>query len=271
MILYLPSRFLKANKVRRFPLPAMLLLMINMFSSGSISAATDGTSAIASPMTLAQVVDHLVARNEERAKGLKSYEGNRVYTVQYHGFPKDLEARMAVSVQYEAPNTKEFTVVAQSGPKFLVDQVLKRLLRTETDAQLENTRKAVNLDRKNYEFSDLEYVPDKDGCSYSLSVQPKKPNKYLYRGKIRVNERDFAVCGIQAEPAQNPSFWIKSTRIDETYEKVGDFWLPEHNKSVSRVRFGGSATLTIQYQDYTIQTQQLASAGVASSSASEGK
>ncbi|HTU51818.1 MAG TPA: hypothetical protein VMF56_14595 [Acidobacteriaceae bacterium] len=178
---------------------------------------------------------------------------------------------MVVSMQYESPNTKEFTVVSQSGPKLLVDQVLKRLPKTETDAQRKNTREAVNLDRKNYDFSDLEYDPEADGCSYVLSVQPRKPNKYVYRGKIRVNDQDFAVCGIQAEPAQNPSFWIKSTRIHETYEKVGDFWLPEQNKSVSRIRIGGSATLTIQYQDYKVQRQQLASTDPTSSSASEGK
>jgi hypothetical protein len=240
----------------------MLLLMMEMFSSGSGSAA-DGVSA--SPMTLTQVVDKLVARNEVRARGLRGYEGNRVYIVRYHGFPKDLEARMVVSMQYEAPNTKEFSVVSQSGPKLLVDKVLKRLLQTETDAQRQKTREAVNLDQQNYEFSDLEYAPEADGCSYVLSVAPRKPNKYLYRGKIRVNDQDFAVCGIQAEPAENPSFWITSTSIHETYKKVGAFWLPEENKSVSRIRFGGSATLTIQYQDYKIQTNQLASAGATSS------
>ena len=271
MILYPSSRSLKAYKVRRFVFPAMLLLLMNMFSSARVSAATDGTHANASPITLTQVVDDLVARNEERARALKSYEGNRIYTLRYHGFPKDLDARMVVSMQYEAPNTKEFTVISQSGPKLLVDQVLKRLLKTETDAQRKNTREAVNLDRKNYEFSDLEYEPEADGCSYVVSVEPKKPNKYLYRGKIRVNDHDFAVCGIQAEPAENPSFWIKSTNIHETYEKVGDFWLPEQNKSVSRIRFGGSATLTIQYQDYKIQMQQLASTDPTSSAGSEGK
>ena len=64
-------------------------------------------------------------------------------------------------------------------------------------------------------------MPAANGCSYVLSVEPKKSNKYLYRGKIRVNDQDFAVCGIQAEPAENPSFWITSTNIDETYEKSG--------------------------------------------------
>ena len=54
---------------------------------------------------------------------------NRIYTVRYHGFPKDLEARMVVSMRYEAPNTKEFQLISQSGPKLLVDKVLKRLLK----------------------------------------------------------------------------------------------------------------------------------------------
>lgn len=271
MILYLSSRFRKAYKVHRFVFPSMLLLLMNMFSAAQLSAATGGSSASASPMTLDQVVDQLVAKNDERAKNLKSYEGSRIYTVRYHGFPKDLDARMAVSMQYEAPNTKDFTVVSQSGPKFLVDEVLKRLLKTETDAQRKNTREAVNLDRTNYEFSDLEYTPAADGCSYTLTVEPRKSNKYLYRGKIRVNDRDFAVCGIQAEPAVNPSFWIKSTSIHETYKKVGEFWLPEQNRSVSRIRFGGSATLTIQYQNYRVQKQQIASTDAASFSGSAAR
>jgi hypothetical protein len=271
MILYASRLFPKIVTVCRFAVAAMLLLLMNMFSSGRVCAATDGTQASPSPMTLEQVVDRLVARNVERARGLKSYEGNRVYTVRYHGFPKDLEARMVVSMQYEAPNTKEFSVVSQSGPKLLVDEVLKRLLKTEKDAQRKNTREAVNLDRKNYEFSNLKYVAAVDGCSYTLTVEPRKANKYLYRGKIRVNDQDFAVCGIQAEPAVNPSFWITSTSIDETYKKVGDFWLPQQNKSVSKMRFGGSATLTIQYQDYKIQTQQLANASGTSSPGATGK
>lgn len=270
MILYPPSQLLKAHKFRRFAFLVTLLLLVNM-SSTLASAAVDGAHAIASPMTMTQVVDNLMARNEARARDLKSYEGGRIYTVLYQGFPKNMEARIVVSMQYDAPNSKEFTVISQSGSKLLVEKVLKRLLKTERDAQQNNIREAVNLDRKNYNFSDLEYEPEADGCSYVLSVEPKKSNKYLYRGKIRVNDQDFAVCEIQAEPAENPSFWIKSTSIHETYEKVGDFWLPKENKSISRMRFGGSATLTIQYKNYKVQAQPLADAGAISSSGTARK
>jgi hypothetical protein len=271
MILFLSSRLLQAHKLRRFGFAFTLILLISMFPSTQALAATGEGQASTSTMTLAQVVDDLIVRNDVRARALKSYESDRIYTVHYQGFPKDLDARIVVSMRYDAPNSKEFTVISQSGPKLLVDKVLKRLLKTERDAQQHNTREAVNLDRKNYNFSDLEYEPEADGCSYVLSVEPKKSNKYLYRGKIRVNDQDFAVCEIQAEPAENPSFWIKSTSIHETYEKVQDFWFPKENKSVSKMRFGGSATLTIQYKDYKVQAQPVAGAGGIPSSDSQSK
>lgn len=270
-MLYPSSRCLEAYRVRRIAFSAMLLLMMSMAPSARISAATDGERANASPMTLNQVVDNLIARNEERSRELKSYESERIYTLRYQGFPKDLEARMVVSMEYEAPNTKKFTVISESGPKLLVQKVLERLLKTERNAQRKNTREAVNLDRENYKFSNLEYQPEADGCSYVLSVEPKRSNKYLYRGKIRVNDQDFAVCSIQATPAKNPSFWIKSTSIHQTYEKVGSFWLPKENKSVSRMRFGGSATLTIEYKNYKVQTQPGASTASVSSIGSADK
>lgn len=267
MILYAHSRSLEIGRFRRLALLAALLLLLNVFPSRRVIAASTPDMSSTPPMALSQVVDTLVARNAERARDLTSYQGRRIYTLVYHGFPKDLHAMIVVDMQYEAPDTKEFRVVAQSGPKFFVDQVLKRLLKSETDAQRQKIRESVNLDRQNYEFSNLEYEPAADGCSYVLTVEPKHSNKYLYRGKIWVNDKDFAVCRLQAQPAENPSFWIKSTAIAETYEKVGKFWLPEENKSVSRIRVGGTAALTIQYQDYKVQARSVASAHASPTSA----
>jgi hypothetical protein len=84
-------------------------------------------------------------------------------------------------------------------------------------------------------------------------VEPRIPSKLLYRGRIWVDSRDFAVCRIEAEPSKNPSFWIKKTAIHHSYLKIGDFWLPAKNESVSAVRGGGRAVLTIRYQSYEIQ------------------
>jgi hypothetical protein len=87
---------------------------------------------------------------------------------------------------------------------------------------------------------------------YILDVKPKTKGEFLYRGRIWVEAEDFAVTRLEAQPAKNPSFWTKHSKIDEVYLKVGDFWLPARNHSVTSIRFGGSAVLTIQYQDYKI-------------------
>jgi hypothetical protein len=83
-----------------------------------------------------------------------------------------------------------------------------------------------------------------------LAVNPKTPSKYVYRGRIWVDATDFAVTRIDAEPAQSPSFWTKENRIHHEYMKVQDFWLPRRNESVSYIRLGGHATLTIEYNNY---------------------
>jgi hypothetical protein len=270
MILYTrtpsSSRSSRIGALRRPALLLALFLSWNIFAFSGTPVAR-GPARLTPPMALSQVIDTMIARNAQRARNLRSYQGRRVYNLVYQGFPGDLHASLVVNMDYQAPDTKQFNVVSQSGPKFLVDQVLKRLVKTEIEAQRGKTRRAVNLDRQNYDFSDLEYVPAADGCSYVVSVEPKHRSKYLYRGKIWINDRDFAVCHIQAQPAENPSFWIRSTEIAETYEEIGKFWLPEKNRSVSQIRFGGRATLTIQYQDYKLLGRPAHATSVSSAAA----
>jgi hypothetical protein len=210
-------------------------------------------------LTLPQVVEKLVLRNAQRAKALEGYKGKRFYQLDYVGFPSGLHADMTVEMTYDAPGTKQFRVVSQNGSKLIVNRVLKRLLDTEQEAMEVQNRAGVELNSSNYEFTALNYERNNSGCSYVLTVEPKAATKFLYRGRVWVDDKDFAVCRIEAEPAKNPSFWIRKTAIRHTYEKVGEFWLPVENQSVSDTRLDGRATLTIKYTDYEIQTQHFAS------------
>jgi hypothetical protein len=83
-------------------------------------------------------------------------------------------------------------------------------------------------------------------------VEPRTKDKFLYRGRIWVDARDFAVIRLEAEPAKNPSFWTKKAEVVQEYRKVSGFWLPSHNQSSSAIRLGGHAELTIEYKDYDI-------------------
>jgi len=77
-------------------------------------------------------------------------------------------------------------------------------------------------------------------------------SRHVYRGQVWVDGTDFAVTRIEAEPAENPSFWTKKSQIRQEYRKVEGFWLPLKNESVSYIRLGGRATLTIEYKDYSL-------------------
>ena len=209
------------------------------------------TGIIARP-TLEQVVTNLVAKNAERTAALQRYQSRRFYRLDYTGFPTSLKAEMVVDMVYQAPGTKNFKIVSQSGPKWMIERIFKGLMQAEQEALNSKNRERVALDRRNYEFTGMEFQDSGDGCSYVLTVQPKIPNKLLYRGRVWVNSKDFAVCRIEAEPSKNPSMWIKSIAIHHIYKKLGDFWFPSDNESTSTMRVGGHAVLSIKYRNYEI-------------------
>ena len=209
-----------------------------------------GMSPVPLPaLTVDQVVQRLMEKNKERAVALQHYSAVRSYLLEYRGFPASAEATMVVNVTFDAPGPKRFTVVSSTGSKLIESRVFARLLETEQQAGNSSNRASTELGPDNYRFS----LAGVDGSNYVLNAEPKVESKFLYRGKIWVDGRDFAVTRIEAQPARNPSFWTTKSLISHTYQKVGGgFYLPRENKTVTSVRLGGTATLTINYDSYQI-------------------
>jgi hypothetical protein len=221
------------------------------------------------PLSVDQVVTNLIRKDEDRARALHHYDSSRVYHLSYRGFPGDRDAEMTVEATYDGPSTKDFRVISQKGSKLIIDRVFKRLLESEKEAAEPEMHARTLLNRDNYDMALVGYESsgaDSAGSQYVLEVYPKAKSKYVYRGKIWVDATDFAVTRIDAEPAQNPSFWTKKSEVHHEYMKVQNFWLPRRNESVSYIRLGGRATLTIDYRDYRINDSP-ASEGSKSSSA----
>jgi hypothetical protein len=225
----------------------ILALLISSSCASLCQRATQGT-----PLPVDQVVKRLQEKNAERAAVLTQYEATRVYRMQYRGFPSDREAEMVVTVDYHAPNSKQFKVLSQTGSKFILDHVFKKLLEGEQEASNEENRQHTALTSENYDFTLSSYEASPSGGQYILNIFPKTKNKFLYRGQIWIDARDFAVLRIKGEPARNPSFWIKKTEIEHSYTKVGSFWLPARNHTESVIRIGGVADLSIEYKNYKI-------------------
>ena len=204
------------------------------------------------PLRREQVVDNLLAMNLERAHALHAYKGTRHYLLQYHGTWGTRSAEMVVDLKYQSPGAKEFTIRSSTGSKLIIGTVFKKLLQAEQEALGVEAQRRTALNRDNYDFTLVGYDSKPSGSMYILGVKPRTNGKFLYHGRIWVDAKDFAVTRLEAQPAKNPSFWTKHSEIGEIYMKVGDFWLPARNHSITKIRFGGSAVLTIQYQNYKI-------------------
>ncbi|WP_260704266.1 LolA-like protein [Edaphobacter flagellatus] len=210
--------------------------------------AQDGPSADA-------IVHELQVRNAERQRELDSYTGERAYRVEYHGTGGEHHGEIAVHVEYGAQGEKHLTVVSETGSKLICERVLRKMVETEQEASERGNRVQTMLSPENYSFELLGQETVDGVPAWILRVSPKVDNKLTYRGRIWVNEDDYAVVRVQGEPAKNPSWWINRASFDWRYGKHGRFWLPERSVAVSHVRIGGEAKLTIEYAAYRIVAQ----------------
>src|ERR1700678_244990 len=240
------------------------LLLVAIVGVGRSGADSDALppSITTAPLSADQVVARLIRKDEERAQALRHSESTRVSRLSYRGFPGDRDAEMKVDATYDSPSSKSFKIISQSGSKLIMDRVFKRLLDSEKEAIEPDMHARMLLNRDNYYIALIGFespsVNSSDkGPQYVLAVYPKEKSKFLYQGKVWVDATDFAVTRIDAEPAQNPSFWTKKNEIHHEYIKVENFWLPQRNESISYIRLGGRATLTIEYNDYHVVDSRL--------------
>ncbi len=199
-----------------------------------------------------EIAKNLEARDKQRAAALQQLSGQRVYRMHYRGFAGSYAAEMVVDVTYRAPNRKQFTIVSQSGSTFIINHIFKKLLQSEQEFLSDQNQQQTALNTENYTFTSEGYDSMPTGGKYVLTLSPRKKNKFLYQGKIWVDASDFAVVRIEGEPSENPSLWIKKTKIEHNYMKVNGFWLPSSDHTQSEMRLGGSADLFIEYKDYRV-------------------
>jgi outer membrane lipoprotein-sorting protein len=250
------SRFSKAMYSH-----AHCLLYALAFLAASFSAAAQ-EAAVSAPLSADEVMRRVVAMNEMRSRELEGYSSLRSYHLEC-SCVSHKEADMVVRVDYREPDTKVFTIVSESGSGSVRNRVFKKLLEAEQESMREENRQRSAITPENYTFQISDYKRTDADEFYVLDAQPRTRNKFLFRGLIWVNAKDFAITRVEGEPAENPSWWTLKTAFKRSYQKIGDFWLPESNESETKVRILGTAVLSIEYREY--QITQAAGTGVSAS------
>jgi hypothetical protein len=227
------------------------MAVVSIFLAGAIGLA-HADSPAAQTLNVAEIVGRMQRHNEAQSAGLQHYHAVRHYSVEYQSIYKHIAAAMEVEVNYDKGSGKSFRIVSQSGSKLLCEKVLKRAVDSEREAAQDKGSTALTPANYRFELAGSESLGGRQ--AYILHVEPITASKFLYRGKVWVDATDFAVVKIEAEPAKNPSFWITRTLILSTNMKTGEFWLPQRNRSESKVRIGGTAVFTIDYGKYEIES-----------------
>jgi len=206
----------------------------------------------APPLTAAEVVNRMVAMSDRRNESLRSYSSVRSYTIDFNGI-KHLHAEMVVSMNYHYPNKKDLTILSESGSGTLRQRVLRPLLQAELEAMEPDNLRRSAISPDNYTFELIGDTQTGSGDCYVFEVRPRHKNKFLFKGRIWVDAKGFAITRVVGEPAVNPSWWTKATDFERAYKPVEGFWLPAWNQSLTHVRIFGQARLKIDYGDYQLQ------------------
>ncbi|SFS20628.1 outer membrane lipoprotein-sorting protein [Granulicella pectinivorans] len=226
----------------------------DLFAATVLLLLLCGEFAFAQDSRAADILAQVVKKNRERQAMLGAYCSDRVYRIEYRGVGGLHTARMEVHAEYRAPGVKHFTVTSETGSKAFGDKVLRRLIESEEESSKAENQVQMMVSADKYDATLVGREAIRGVNAWVLDVKPKEPSKFNYDGRIWVSQDDLAIMRVVGHPAKNPSWLVNRTDFDSEYQRVGIFWLMAKNTTVSHVRVGGEATLTIDYGKYTVDT-----------------
>ena len=229
-----------------------LLLAALFLLPASVTAADESPSL----PTATEIVTRMGSRDLQRQVSIEGYAGMRRYVLDNQKLHK--RAEMLVQVQGDPDGTKHFEVVSEEGWKAAHKHVLRKMLESESETSRPEMRASTKLNLENYDFEVIGIEMVADRPAFVLETQPKRKEKYLFRGRIWVDAEDYALVRAEGSPAKNPSFWTKSTHFVQMYQKNGPLWFPRSTQSVTEAHIFGTTDVNIEYFDYAPKTTHAA-------------
>jgi hypothetical protein len=202
------------------------------------------------PLSKSELFAKLLENNHSRDGHLQQYSETRSYVVTNQ--KGKMHAVTEVRLHYRAPNEKSFDTLCEEGSGTVRNLVFKRLMESEVETASGRNHRDSSITPVNYEF---QFLREEDGNGrhyFVVQAIPRRKDKYLFEGKIWIDSQDFAIAKIEGQPARNPSFWIHRVDFVRQYQKIGEFWLPLKDESITHLKIVGTKILTIEHFNYTV-------------------
>lgn len=227
----------------RFTFVGALLYLLAVAAVAQVSAAQPDTNSI---------IDAMLKAQQNNKARVKPFTVKRNYLL----LDKQAEqkAQVVATITILPPDSKEYEIEHSSGG--MGEKVLRDILTKETEQPKDAERK--DLSRENYNFQLLgEEQVDGRRC-YLLSLNPKREEKDLLRGKLWVDAETYNIRRLEGSPVKNPSWWLHDLSILMDFAEVDGMWLRTSMHAVANVRFKGKYVMEARDLEYRF-TQQTAS------------
>jgi hypothetical protein len=236
-----------------------ILLATTLLSTGLLYAG-NGQPTSPSPPDVKTIVSQMEERSRQRETQLQGYMVERTYKVENKRINKVAEA--TATMIFLMPGEKLFEIHSCTGFGFMCRGVINRIIETEQLNATPDQRPKSAIASSNYEFEWVAAEEMNGRPQYVLHARPRRRDQLLFDAKVWIDAEDFAVTRIEGRPAKKPSFWTRKVEFLHEYGKLGPFWLPVRNHSVSQVFLFGKSTTDLEYVNYHINPPDLAERAV---------
>jgi hypothetical protein len=211
---------------------------------------TNPLQPLRSGVTENQIFSELITHNQLRTTTLIGYTVLRTYQVV--DLTGKVHAEEVGRMEYQAPDKKTFVVQSEAGSVLVRRLALSPLIASEIETAAGKEHHDSAISPANYTLMPLGEQQVGPYHCFVLQAIPKRRDKYLFEGKIWIDDHDYAVVRIDGHPAKKLSFWLERTDFVRRYQKIGNFWLPQRDETFVQVRLYGKKALTIAHQNYVV-------------------
>ena len=187
---------------------------------------------------------------ELRAQKLTGYAAVEHYTVRNSHFRQSAE--LTASVVYQRALGKTYKILSRSGPGFLQECVINRILKEDAALSQSTERSRNLLTSANYSMEVQGTQRLHDTECYVVSIHPRRHKLSLIDGKAWIDIQAFSLLRIEGKPAASPSIWTGRPFIEREYRIIDGFSFPKYSRATSKEIFTGRSELEIEYSQYHI-------------------
>lgn len=183
-----------------------------------------------------------------REARLTGYTVTEYYTIRNSHFSRPAE--VTVETTYTRGQGKIYKVLSRSGPSFLANGVVDRLLREESEMSRGRVREQAIITSANYEMK-LVGQEKVDGVTCDvIELTPKRKSPYLLKGRIWVDAADAMAVKMEGRPPASASFFEGRPQVVREYKKIDGFAFAERIHAGSSSFLFGKSSVDIEYRDY---------------------